>query len=395
MDTSPLRIIEVLRAPVGGLFRHVADLTAELAARGHEIGIVADTEGDARTDEKFAALAPLAHLGIHRLPMPRLLGAADLTTPLAIRNLARRLEVDLIHGHGAKGGLEARLVRAIGGAKAALYTPHGGVLHYRPGSLQGRLFRSLECGMLGHTDAVIFESEFARRAFIDSIAPPPCPAPVIHNGLAEAEFVPVTPAPDAKDFVYIGEFRELKGVRYLLQALTGIRSDGRPATLVMAGGGPDMDMFRQLVATLGLGDRVELAGVRPAREMFGRGRVVVVPSLAESLPYVVLEAAAAGRPVIATKVGGIPEIFGPTAESLVPPADTPALVRAMQAALVSPAEAEAEATRRLAFIRHRFSVAHMADEIEALYRQVLGAETSHKAQPSPLWGEGGRQAGEG
>jgi glycosyltransferase involved in cell wall biosynthesis len=371
LDTSPLRILEVLRAPVGGLFRHVADLTVELAARGHDIGIVADTMGDARTDEKLAALAPAARLGIHRLPMPRLLGPADLTTPLAIRRLARRLDIEIVHGHGAKGGFAARLVRMAGGGKAALYTPHGGVLHYPPASLQGRLFRALERGLLGRTDAVIFESEFARRAFAEGIAPPACPAPVIHNGLAETEFEPVIPLPDAKDFVFIGEFRELKGIRYLLQALTGVGATGRPATLVMAGSGPEMGLFKELIATLGLNDRVELAGVRPAREMLARGRIAIVPSLAESLPYVVLEAAAAGRPVIATDVGGIPEIFGPTAASLVPPADIPALASAMQAALDAPTAAEAEAARRLDFIRHRFSVIHMADEIEALYRRVV------------------------
>jgi len=362
----------VLRAPVGGLFRHVGDLTVELASRGHQVGIVADRAGDARTDEKFAMLAPHAALGIHRLPMPRLIGPGDLTTPLAIRRLARRLGIDVIHGHGAKGGLSARLARR-NGTPVALYTPHGGVLHYPPGSMSGRLFRGLERRLLARTDAVIFESEFARRAFSEGIAPPPCPAPVIHNGLLEAEFEPVTPAADARDFVFLGEFRELKGIRYLLQALTGVMADGRPATLVMAGAGPDFEAFRELAATLGLAARVEFAGVRPAREMFVRGRIAVVPSLAESLPYVVMEATAAGRPVIATNVGGTAEIFGPTAPSLVPPANVPALADAMQAALDAPEAAEAEARRRLEFIRTRFSVVYMADQIEALYRQALAS----------------------
>jgi glycosyltransferase involved in cell wall biosynthesis len=95
-----------------------------------------------------------------------------------------------------------------------------------------------------------------------------------------------------------------------------------------------------------------------------------VPSLNESLPYVVLEAAAAGRPVIATNVGGIAEIFGPTAPSLLPPADAPVLQRSMQAFMDDPAAAEREMQLRFDFIRNRFSVAHMTDEIEALYRQV-------------------------
>jgi glycosyltransferase involved in cell wall biosynthesis len=322
----------------------------------------------------FAALAPNASLGIHRLPIPRLLGPADITTPLRLRQLARGLGVDVVHGHGAKGGFAARLVRMVGGAPVALYTPHGGVLHFSPGSMSGRVFRGLERALLGQTDAVIFESAFAQRAFNESIATPRCPSPVIHNGLTEAEFVAVEPLPGAKDFVFIGEFRELKGIRYLLEALVGVvAANGRPATLVMAGGGPDMDVFKALIQSLGLGDRVELAGVRPAREMFSRGRCVVVPSLAESLPYVILEAAAAGRPVIATRVGGVAEIFGPTSASLVPAGDSPALAAALQAFLAAPDAAEAEAKTRHGFIRERFSVGHMTDEIEALYRLCLAA----------------------
>ena len=85
------------------------------------------------------------------------------------------------------------------------------------------------------------------------------------------------------------------------------------------------------IAALGLSDRIELLGVRPAGEALARGRCLVVASLAESLPYVILEGASAGLPVISTDVGGIGEIFGPTSASLFPAADTAALRNAMQA----------------------------------------------------------------
>jgi glycosyltransferase involved in cell wall biosynthesis len=372
-----MRILMILRAPVGGLFRHVGDLTQALAERGHEIAVVADSGGgDAQTAGKLAAIAEAARLGVFRLPLPRLLGTADVTTPLRLRGLARRLGIDIVHGHGAKGGFAARLVRMAGGAPAALYTPHGGVLHYSPQSPTGRLFRRIERWLLRQTDAIIFESAFARDAFAAGIAAPPCPAPIIHNGLRPPEFEPVEPQAAAHDFVFIGELRALKGVRSLLEALPPLmRPDGRPATLVIAGDGPDRDAFGALIETLGLAGRVELAGVRPAREMFARGRCVVVPSLAESLPYVVLEAAAAGRPVIATRVGGIPEIFGPTEASLIPPANTEALTAVMARVLADPDAAAREAATRLAFIAPRFSVTHMTDEIEALYRRSLAGRS--------------------
>ena len=98
-----------------------------------------------------------------------------------------------------------------------------------------------------------------------------------------------------------------------------------------------------------------------------------MPSLKESLPYVVLEAAAAARPVIATNVGGIPEIFGPTAAGLVAPGDAAALAAAMQAFMDDPARADEEMRTRLRHVREHFSMDRMVTAIEALYRQVLAA----------------------
>jgi len=372
-NTGPLRILQILRAPVGGLFRHVYDLTHELAARGHEIGILADSlHTDALTAERLGRLESLARLGIHSLPIPRVFGREDLTTPFKVRRLADRLAIDILHGHGAKGGLNARLARIGARRRVALYTPHGGVLNYKPGSPAGRAFRLIERALIGSTDAIVFESEFAQAAYLEQVGTPTCPAPVIHNGLAPAEFEPITPGPDAADFVFIGEFRPVKGISYLLDALVHVRAPGgRPATLAMAGGGPEVAAAKAQIARLGLSDRVMLLGVRPARPTFETGRIVVIPSLAESLPYVILEAAAAGRPVIATDVGGNREIYGPTAASLIPAADTHALRRAMQAALDDPAAAALEAEIRLAHIRMGFSTARMTDQIEALYRDAL------------------------
>lgn len=385
--SRPLRILQILRAPVGGLFRHVYDLTHELAARGHEIGIVADSlHTDGLTAERLDRLRPLAPLGIHSLPIPRTFGAADLTTPFKVRRLADELAIDVLHGHGAKGGLNARLARIGARQRVSLYTPHGGVLNYRPGSTAGQLFRLIERALISATDAIVFESAFAQTAYATQIGKPACPGPVIHNGLMPAEFEPITPGAEAADFVFIGEFRAVKGITYLLDALADVQAPGgRPATLVMAGGGPDLDAIEGQIARLGLGGRVSLLGVKPARPTLQLGRVAVVPSLAESLPYVILEAAAAGRPVIATDVGGVSEIYGPTAASLLPAADTAALRRAMQAALDDPAAAAREAEQRLAHIRRGFSIAHMTDQIEALYSQALAARAPGAAmQSSPL-----------
>lgn len=362
-----------MRAPVGGLFRHVADLTRELAARGHSVGLVVDSlANDAQTEGKLKDLLPHAALGIHRFAMPRVLGGGDLKTPFAVRRLARELDIDVLHGHGAKGGFHARLARLGGGKAVALYTPHGGVLHFSKASVSGRIFHGLERALMAQTGAIIFESAYARTTYSALIGKPTCPTEVIHNGLAADEFVPVVPLADAADFVFVGELRELKGIHVLVDALVGVtRPDGTPASLVMAGDGGSRAELEAQIARLGLGERVTLLGAQPARPSFARGRIAVVPSLAESLPYVVLEAAAARLPVISTQVGGIAEIFGPTADALVPADDAVALRRAMQAALDDPAATGAAMERRLEHVQSQFTLSTMTDGIEALYRSVL------------------------
>lgn len=365
---SPLRILQIMRAPVGGLFRHVADLTQALHEMGHQVGIVADSlAGDAQTETRLAALGQFAALGIHRMPMPRVLGLDDFRTPLQIRRLAKELDVSILHGHGAKGGFGARLARLGNGSVAALYTPHGGVLHFDARSPSGALFMQIERALLGATDAIIFESGYGRRVFAEKIAPPKCRTAVVHNGLRPPEFDLIEPDAGAADFVFVGELRMLKGIDLIIAALAKL---DRPATLVMAGDGPDADQLRALIAQHGLDGSIRLAGVQPARPMFAQGRCVLVPSRAESLPYIVLEAAAAGRPVIATDVGGISEIFGPTDDHLITSNSVESLRIAMQSWLDMPAPMMSLASTRRSYVAEHFSVERMAGEIAALYREV-------------------------
>lgn len=375
MTRRKLRILQVMRAPVGGLFRHVADLTRGLSAQGHEIGLVVDSlANDSQTEGRLAELAIFAALGIHRVAMPRLLGTGDFTAPLAVQKLTRQLDIDVLHGHGAKGGFYARLTRFGAGKASAFYTPHGGVLHYAPRSVTGRIFHRLERALMTKTGAIIFESAYAQKTYAAVIGAPTCPSAVIHNGIAEAEFVPVPPVADATDFVFVGELRALKGIFVLVEALAGLkRPDGSPATLTLAGDGAERGALEALIAAKNLGGQINLVGSQPARAVFALGHCAVVPSLAESLPYVVLEAAAAQLPVISTRVGGISEIFGPTAGSLVPGNDVQALRTAMQSFLDNPQAAAKEMDLRLAHIREKFSLGRMTDDIAALYYGAIPA----------------------
>ena len=134
------------------------------------------------------------------------------------------------------------------------------------------------------------------------------------------------------------------------------------------GTGAERGKFAALVRQHGLEGHVHMPGAMPAREAFRRGRVVVVPSRAESFPYVVLEAQAAGKPVIASAVGGIPEML--PAEALVPPGDAAALARRIAMVLDDPDAAE-RARRRSREMKERFSVTRMARKITDFYRTLV------------------------
>jgi glycosyltransferase involved in cell wall biosynthesis len=370
---SPLRILHVLRAPVGGLFRHVLDLAEGQAARGHRVGIVAGSGGGPQAEARLAALAGMLSLGVHRIPMARQLGLGDGMALRHVGTCAARLEPHILHGHGAKGGAYARLARAPS-RPVRVYTPHGGSLHYGSRSPQGLIYGAAERAMMRRTDLFLFESAFARAAFEGKIGHPKTSiVRVVPNGVSAAEFEPVTPPDDATDLVSIGELRHLKGTDVLIEAIAALHAAGRPVKATVVGEGPDGEAFRSLVQRHKLEDVVRFAGFQPARTAFAMGRLLTVTSRAESLPYVVLEAAAAGIPMIATRVGGIPEIYG-SDRGLLPPGDPGALADAIVAALDDPAATQAGAQALRSRVRSLYSQDAMVEGVLAAYGEAIAAK---------------------
>lgn len=370
-----LRIIHCFRAPVGGLFRHVLDLSGAQAQRGHDVGYIIDsTVADPLTEQRLAAAAEHLSLGITRIPMGRLPGPRDLETSRAVRDAVRDLDADVLHGHGAKGGAYARLasrdLRRSGSHVAVFYTPHGGSLHYGPASPQGLIYMAIEKYLARYTDGLIFECDFVRRVYDRRIGAPRVPRKVVPNALQPRDFAPHQPNSDAADFLFIGELRQLKGVDVLLQALARIATR-RPVRAVIVGAGPDAGTFQELAHKLGLDRVVTFPGAMPAQQAFPLGRSLVVPSRAESMPYIVLEAAAAGIPLLATNVGGVPEIVNGTDTPLMPPADIDVLTEAMLGFLEAPEAAKARAARLKAAVGARFTVDRAADAVLAFYCEQL------------------------
>jgi glycosyltransferase involved in cell wall biosynthesis len=388
MAKPRLRIVHLVRAPIGGIFRHILDLASAQAAAGHDVGIVCNSrEGGAFEDELIAAIAPRLTLGAARFPMRRQVSPSDLR---AARDLLRHvgaLAPDVVHGHGSKGGTYGRLIGSWLGRRrpvARIYSPHGGSLHYSEKSIEGRIYFAAERQLGRMTDGIVHVSAYEAETYRRKVGIPRCEAVVIRNGLRPDEYVPVVPNKDARDLLFLGMMRHLKGIDVFLQAIARLREEkGRIVTAHVIGQTTEMESWEELARAVGIGDQVAFHLPKPAREAFAMTRALVVPSRAESMPYVVLEAIAAGLPIVATRVGGMPEIFGPRADELVPPGDSAALADAIDRMVADPGRASRDALARREWLLPRFHIDVMQEQVEKLYRTILDRKTAPREAPAP------------
>jgi glycosyltransferase involved in cell wall biosynthesis len=368
---QPLRILHAVRAPVGGIFRHILDLANGQADRGHHVGILADSlTGGERAAVALEKIAPRLKLGAHRIAIRRDPSPADILVWMQFARLIRQLNPDVLHGHGAKAGAFVRL-RGRSQSAIRVYTPHGGSLHFPLDTIKGTLYSRLERALKNNTELFLFESAFARDTYQRTIGIPRGLVRCVFNGVTADEFDPITIADDATDVVYVGEFRHIKGADLLVDAVARLHADGKPVTLTLAGDGEELNALKAQVERLGLGDSVRFIGHVEARYGFSKGRLLVVPSRGDSMPYVVIEAAAAGIPIVAANVGGIPEIFGVHTDALFAPNAVGAVADAIESALDAPAAAQARAKALRERVFLHFSQKAMVEGVMAGYRDAF------------------------
>jgi glycosyltransferase involved in cell wall biosynthesis len=368
---QPLRILHVVRAPVGGIFRHILDIANGQIERGHHVGIIADRlTGGERAAAALAEIEPRLKLGVGRVAIRREPSFADAAVWARMVALILKLKPDVLHGHGAKAGAYVRLPprtkRTI-----RVYTPHGGSLHYPLDTLKGNFYSHLERALMNSTDLFLFESAFARDTYQRTVGAPNGLVRCVFNGVTSEEFEPVARAEDATDVVYVGEFRQIKGADLLIDAVARLRDEGRPVTLTLAGDGEEMEKLKAQVKQLALGDAVRFIGHVKARYGFSKGRLLVVPSRGDSMPYVVIEAAAAGVPMIAANVGGIPEIFDSHKGALFAPSDAAAMAEVIKKALDDSAATLARAQSLRERIFTHFSQEAMVEGVLSGYRDAF------------------------
>jgi glycosyltransferase involved in cell wall biosynthesis len=340
----------------GGPVEHTVTLAGGLAARGVEVLAVCATPEVA---ERLAAEGARAAV----IPLRHQLDAGGA------RRVRRALAgVDVVHGQDRRAGLWTRLLPPAGAA--LVYTVHGLPEPYlpppagsaRPG-LRARLaYRGVDALLARRADAVITVSRAVERELVERLAWPAERITVIPNGVALGP-----PLPARGELVgTLTSFAPVKGLDVLLDAAAAL-----PAVRFALFGEGDAAALRERARALGLDGTVSFPGQVPAREALSRMAVFVLSSHMENAPLALLEAMAAGVPVVATRVGGVPELVPEGTGLLVEPGDAAALAAAIGRLLDDPALARAQAEAARRHVEAGGGAGAMVDRTLALYEGLL------------------------
>ncbi len=248
----------------------------------------------------------------------------------------RSLGVSHLHAHFGTNSTTVAMLSHVLGGPAYSFTVHGPEEFDKPEALSlGEKIRRARF--------VVAISEFGRSQLYrwcshdcwDRIH-------VVHCGV-DAQFLSQepTPVPDVPRLVCVGRLCEQKGQLLLVEAAAKLASEGVPFELVFVGDGPFRQPMESLAEKLGIIDRIQITGWKSGpevREAIITSRVFVLPSFAEGLPVVIMEALALGRPVLSTYIAGIPELVTSDCGWLVPAGALDPLVAAMREALQTPVD---------------------------------------------------------
>lgn len=304
---NALVIVQILRAPIGGIRKHVIDILESLENENVEQIFITNFK---HADKDLAYLNSIANLRIYSFDILDRPGFSDLMNVIAILRLLNRTKIDVIHGHGAKGGLYARIIGLILGVKI-FYTPHGGSLHRVFGKIKSLVYDMIERLLAPLTTKFIFESEYSSREFQRHISDVPGKIIVNYNGIDLPDIFKehIYQSHSLMKFASFGLLRELKGHDIFIRALAQVKCQGIPFEYVIYGAG---DFYHTLIHLINKLELSESIFIRPfVNDVYSEMTnydFVVHPSRFESFGYVPIEAMAVGMPVISSLSGGLNEV---------------------------------------------------------------------------------------
>jgi glycosyltransferase involved in cell wall biosynthesis len=386
--TRPIRILRIIaRLNVGGPAIHVTLLTQKLVTPAYESALVCGSidpgEGDMRYYAEARGVTPIIVPELGRGVNP----LRDLVTAWKLYRLIRRLKPDIVHTHTAKAGFAGRLAAWLAGVPVIVHTFHGHVFHGYFSPPVTQMFILMERLTARMSDTVIVLTEGLRRELSEqyritrkrhmTVLPlgldlDPFKATPRKNGaFRRAHNIP----PELPLVGIVGRLVPVKNHALFLEAAAKIRAHVPGVCFAIVGDGDDAmrAAIRAKIDELRLGDAVIMTGwVRDVAPIYSDLDALVISSVNEGTPVTVIEALAACCPVVATAVGGLPDLLdGGALGALIPSGDAEALASAIVGVLRQPPP-DPERAQRLMI--DRYGIDRLVSDLDSLYRGLLAKQ---------------------
>jgi len=373
---------------MGGPALHVAYLTAGLRPRGYDTTLVAGSL--ARGEDSMAFVADSRDVEVVRIDElgREISPLRDLVATFRLARLIRQERPDILHTHTAKAGTVGRVAAILAGRRGpriVVHTFHGHVLRGYFGALRSRLFLLLERWLATRTTALIAVSPQVRDDLVALGVAPREKFAVVRLGIELDERVDGEQDGRAESRRYlgigaerfavgwIGRMTAVKRTDDVLVAFKRLRDDGVDAVLCMVGDGPDRPELERRAHELGvIRETLFLGYQEDVAPFYAAFDALVLPSSNEGTPVSAIEALAAGRPVVATRVGGVPDVVQEGEDGfLVEAGATDDLAERLAQLARDPALRERMGRAGRRRVLPRYAVDRLVDDVDRLYRSLL------------------------
>ncbi len=374
--------MQVLEATVGGTRHYLLDLAYNLPAAQFDQHLVVSTLRDPGFAEDIQQLTA-AGLQVSEVPMRRSISpASDWGAYRKLRRIIAAWRPHVVHSHSSKAGFLARIA-ARGLPCASLYSPHCFAFQMGVERAQRLLYTHLERFAGRYTDALVLACESQRQVALKQHIVPADKTAIVPTGIRPSDYQSQADREQLREKLgvsgcgavlgTVAALRRQKGLRCLLEAMARL-DPATDAVLLLAGTGDQEAALVAQAQKLGLQDRVRFLGHRDdIPELLRAVDLFLLPSLWEGLPYGLLEAMAAGVPVVTTNIAGNADLIdGRTTGWLVPPADAEALARVIGEVLADTAEAQKRASAARRLVESNYTLEKMIAGYVNVYAEAGG-----------------------
>ena len=384
--TEAVKLLHVVGdSRFGGAARIILRLGQVAKAEGWQVDVLT-------TDPVFQQAARQYGLGLVNIDVIRrdIRPLWDLAGLYRLRDLLQREPYHIVHTHTSKAGFVGRLAARLAGVPVIVHTAHGFAFHERSSVSARFIYSTLERIASRWCDQIVSVSEFHRRWALELGICKPFKILAIPNGIADVRSPRIAPAElrhrlGVRDgnllILSMARLAADKGLEYLIEAATILQRTERRFQVVIAGDGPERARLHRLARDLSIADRVIFLGFREdVDDLLAASDLVVLPSLREGLSIALLEAMAAGKPIIATSIGSHLELASQANMArLVPPANANAICAAILRFARDPALMARLGTSARALFESRYTEDRMLNSYRQLYFDLLKVKCPSQA----------------